>query len=62
VRDTATGAVADWAIYDRASLGPGASFEGPAIVAEAETSTLVGAGWRGRIAVDGSIELIREIV
>jgi N-methylhydantoinase A len=62
VRDTATGAVADWAIYERERLGPGACFAGPAIVAEAETSTLVGAGWRGRIAVDGSIELIREIV
>jgi N-methylhydantoinase A len=62
VRDTATGAIADWAIYERERLGPGACFAGPAIVAEAETSTLVGAGWRGRIAVDGSIELIREIV
>jgi N-methylhydantoinase A len=62
VRDTATGAVADWAIYERERLGPGACFAGPAIVAEAETSTLVGAGWQGRIAVDGSIELIREIV
>jgi N-methylhydantoinase A len=61
VRDTATGAVADWAIYERERLGLGACFAGPAIVAEAETCTLVGAGWRGRIAVDGSIELIREI-
>jgi N-methylhydantoinase A len=61
VRDTATGAVADWAIYERERLGPGACFAGPAIVAEAETSTLVGAGWHGRIATDGSIELIREI-
>jgi N-methylhydantoinase A len=61
VRDTATGAVADWVIYERERLGPGACFAGPAIVAEAETSTLVGAGWRGRIAADGSIELIREI-
>ena len=60
VRDTATGAEADWAIYDRASLGPGASFDGPAIVAEAETSTLLGAGWRGRVTAEGHIELIRS--
>jgi len=61
VRDTATGAVADWAIYERGSLGPGACFAGPAIIAEAETSTLVGAGWRGRITAEGYIELIREV-
>ena len=61
VRDTATGAVADWAIYEREGLNPGARFAGPAIVAEAETSTLVGPGWSGRITAEGYIELIREI-
>jgi N-methylhydantoinase A len=61
VRDTATGAVADWAIFERESLRPGACFAGPAIVAEAETSTLVGPGWRGRITAEGYIELIREV-
>ena len=61
VRDTATGAVADWAIYERDGLNPGARFTGPAIVAEAETSTLVGPGWSGRITAEGYIELIREI-
>ena len=61
VRDTATGAVADWAIYERAGLNPGARFAGPAIVAEAETSTLVGPGWSGRVTAEGYIELIREI-
>ena len=61
VRDTATGAVADWAIYEREGLRPGARFAGPAIVAEAETSTLVGPGWSGRVTAEGYIELIREI-
>jgi N-methylhydantoinase B len=60
VRDTATGAVADWAIYERSSLRLGASFAGPAIVAEAETSTLIGPGWRGAITAVGHIELIRS--
>jgi N-methylhydantoinase A len=61
VRDTATGAVADWAVYEREDLAPGAYFAGPAIVAEAETSTLLGPGWSGRITDEGYIELTREI-
>ena len=61
VRDTVTGEVADWAIYLRDRLTVGASFTGPAIIDEAETSTLVGAGWRGRITPEGYIELIRDI-
>jgi N-methylhydantoinase A len=59
VRDTVTGEVSDWGIYTRADLPVGASFMGPAIVAEAETSTLVGAGWSGRITADGYILLTR---
>ena len=59
VRDTATGAVADWAIYDRADLAPGASLAGPAIIAEDETSTLVGPGWTAGINARGYIELRR---
>ena len=45
MRDTATGEVADWAVYDRAALAAGRDGAGPAIIAEAETSTLVGPGW-----------------
>ncbi len=59
VRDTATGEVADWAVYDRATMAPGASVPGPCIVAEAETSTLVGPGWRCRIDGLGYLELTR---
>ncbi len=60
VRDTASGAVAEWAVYDRADLAPGAAFKGPAIVAEDETSTLVGPGWHGAIDGHGYILLTRE--
>jgi N-methylhydantoinase A len=59
VRDTATGAVEDWAVYDRASLAPGATLAGPAIIAEDETSTLVGPGWSARIDGLGYIRLTR---
>jgi N-methylhydantoinase A len=57
VRDTTTGAVADWAIYDRSALAPGAALKGPAIIAEDETSTLVGPGWRAEIDGFGYIRL-----
>lgn len=59
VRDTATGAVADWALFERAALPPGAELRGPAIIGEAETSTLVGPGWSARIGADLHIELFR---
>jgi N-methylhydantoinase A len=59
VRDTATGEVAQWAIYDRPGLSVGARVEGPAIIAEDETSTLVGPGWSCRINPLGFIELTR---
>jgi N-methylhydantoinase A len=60
VRDTLTGEVADWAVYDRTALAPGAKIPGPAIVAEDETSTLVGPGWSATINGLGYIELTRE--
>ncbi len=60
VRDSVSGEVADWAIHDRADLVPGAALAGPAIIAEDETSTLVGAGWSARVNGFGYIELVRE--
>jgi N-methylhydantoinase A len=60
VRDTITGEVASWPVHDRASLGPGARIIGPAIIAEDETSTLVGPGWRAGVDAFGYIELLRE--
>ncbi len=60
VRDTATGIVSDWPVYERASLPPGAAVPGPCIVAEDETSTLVGPGWRCRMDGLGTLDLTRE--
>jgi N-methylhydantoinase A len=59
VRDTVTGAVSDWAVYDRAALSPGVRLAGPAIVAEDETSTLVGPGWTAVVNGLGYIEMRR---
>ena len=60
VRDTTTGEVVSWAVYDRAALAPGAQLPGPAIIAEDETSTLVCPGWQASINPWGYIELLRE--
>jgi len=62
VRDTLTGEVAAWAVFDRSALRPGALVAGPAIVAEDETSTLVGPGWSATVNGLGYIELTREAV
>ena len=59
VRDTVTGAVAPWQVYDRAALAPGARLDGPAIVAEDETSTLVGPGWTASVDGFGYLHLRR---
>ena len=60
VRDTTTGEVASWAVYDRAALQPGARIVGPAILAEDETSTLVGPGWTALVNGLGYIEMTRQ--
>lgn len=62
VLDTATGAISDWSVYARETLAPGACFEGPAIVTEAETSALAGPGWTGSVTAEGYIELQRRAV
>ncbi len=61
VRDTVTGEVTAWAIHDRAAMALGATLAGPAIIAEDETSTLVGPGWTARINSLGYIELLRGV-
>jgi N-methylhydantoinase A len=58
VRDTATGEVAPWQVFDRDQMPPGCTVQGPCIVAEAETSTLVGPGWRCRVDGLGYLELV----
>ncbi len=60
VRDTTTGEVASWDLHDRTDLTAGARVSGPAIVAENETSTLIGPGWRATVNGAGYIEITRE--
>jgi len=60
VRDTASGEVRDWSIRARAALPQGAVVSGPAIIAEDETSTLVGPGWTARVDTQGWIVLERS--
>ena len=59
VRDTATAEVASWAVIDRAGLAPGGTVHGPAIIAEAETSTLVGPHWTATVDRRGYLDLRR---
>ena len=54
------GAVRDVPVYDRAGLGAGATFEGPAIVSQFDTTTLVPPGWSGRVHAAGAILLTRS--
>ncbi len=59
VRDTTTGEVAAWSVFDRIALAPGARMAGPAIIAEDETSTLVCPGWSAVVNELGYIEMTR---
>ncbi len=59
VRDGVTGVAAEWAVFAREALAPGDRVIGPAIIAEAETSTLLGAGWRGDVTAQGWLMLTR---
>jgi N-methylhydantoinase A len=61
VRDTVTGEVSEWTVVDRATLTPGEKLQGPAIIVEDETSTLVGRGWSALKNNFGYIELFREV-
>ena len=49
----------DAAVYDRAGLEPGAMFDGPAIVKQADTTTLLLPGWRARLDALGNLVLDR---
>jgi N-methylhydantoinase A len=46
-------------VYDRYQLGPGASFTGPAIVEERESTAVIGPG--GRCTVDAGLALVVEM-
>ena len=60
VRDPVSTELAAWPVYDRAALPAGAAVPGPAIIAEDETSTLVGAAWSASVGGDGTLILSRE--
>ena len=53
------GGMAATPVYDRYQLGPGAGFDGPAIVEERESTLIVGPG--GRCRVDAQWNLIVEL-
>ncbi|WP_137127906.1 hydantoinase/oxoprolinase family protein [Roseomonas sp. HF4] len=57
--DPGTGEAAEAALYDRAALPPGARIDGPAVILEAETSTLVPAGFRAGPNAAGHILIER---
>lgn len=61
VTDTHNSSLANWSIYDRADLKPSDWLSGPAIIAEVETSTLVGPEWTARINEHSYIELERKM-
>jgi N-methylhydantoinase A len=59
VRDSATGGESAWPIFSRPMLEPGATLQGPAIIAEDETSTLVGTGWCAEVTAQQWLLLTR---
>jgi N-methylhydantoinase A len=57
--DPGTGTPVEAAVYERAALPPGARIEGPAVIVEAETSTLVPQGFRAGPNAAGHIMIER---
>ncbi len=47
-------------LVDRAGLGSGGTFEGPVILTQLDTTTLVPPGWRGSVHQSGAIILTRH--
>jgi N-methylhydantoinase A len=58
VMETAVGAV-EASVYDRASLGAGDSFTGPAIITQLDATTVVAHGWRAEVLATGALLLQR---
>ncbi len=50
----------DAPVYGRATLGAGASFSGPAVVEERETTSVIRPGWDVEVAPDGSLLATRK--
>jgi N-methylhydantoinase A len=51
---------ADTAVYRRTALGPGDRIDGPAIVEQMDSTTVVPPGWRADVAAEGSLLMERE--
>lgn len=49
----------DAGLYQREALAPGASIDGPAVIAERNATTVVEPGWRAVLSADGALELAR---
>ena len=49
----------DVPLYDRATLGAGARIEGPAIVSQLDTTTLIAPGWSGAVQRSGALILTK---
>jgi N-methylhydantoinase A len=47
-------------VYRRRDLGAGARFDGPAVVEERETTSVIRPGWSVEVAVDGSLIATRQ--
>lgn len=50
----------DAPVYRRSDLGAGATFEGPAVVEERETTSVIRPGWSVEVAADGSLIATRR--
>ncbi len=44
-------------VYDRSRLKPGARLDGPAIVEQADTTTVIEPGWQAHVDPSGSLIL-----
>jgi N-methylhydantoinase A/oxoprolinase/acetone carboxylase beta subunit len=52
-----SGGFVDADIYERIALAPGMRLEGPAIVEQGDTTTLIEPGWRAEVATNGTLIL-----
>ena len=57
---TAKDGATAWTTRDRSSFTPGETLEGPALVIDPDSTTVVEPGWQARLARDGSLVLTRE--
>ncbi len=54
------GAAVDAPVYRREALPPGCDIAGPALIVEANATTMVEAGWRATVIADGHLVLTRD--